>query len=208
MDFFSNTNIQLYLLAYLVGSIPFGLVLAKIFAKVDIREEGSGSIGGTNVLRVLKASNPDLAKKLAISTILLDALKGVFVLLIALIMGANESVLWTIAIMAILGHCFSIFLWFEGGKGVATGMGVMMFMLPIVTIGALVAWGLSAKFIKISSLSSIIGVVALIALSFVIYPTLEPIHTHAPVIIIGILILYKHIPNMVRLLQGKEGKVV
>ncbi len=208
MDFFSNTNIQLYLLAYLIGSIPFGMLIAKIFANVDIRDSGSGSIGATNVLRVLKDSNPNLAKKLAIATILLDAFKGVFVLIIALIMGVDEGILWTIAIMAVLGHCFSLFLWFEGGKGVATGMGVMMFMLPFVTIGALVAWGLSAKFIKISSLSSIIGVIALVVFSFVIHPTLEPIHTHAPVIIISILILYKHLPNIFRLIQGKEGQVV
>ena len=208
MDFFSNTNIQLYLLAYIVGSIPFGMVLAKLFAKVDIRASGSGSIGATNVLRVLKETNPKLAKKLAIATIILDALKGVFVLLFAMAIGIENEILWTLAVMAVLGHCFSAFLMFEGGKGVATGMGVMMFMLPFVTLGAIAVWALSAKFIKISSLSSLLALVGLIFFSFAIHPNIEPINTHAPVIIIAFLILYKHIPNIVRLLQGKEGRVV
>ena len=208
MDFFANTNIQLYLLAYIVGSIPFGMVLAKLFAKVDIRESGSGSIGATNVLRVLKESNPKLAKKLAIATIILDAFKGVLVLLIAMAMGAEIGVLWTIAVISVLGHCFSVFLWFEGGKGVATGMGVMMFMLPCVTLGAIAVWALSAKFIKISSLSSLLALVGLVFFSFAIHPNLEPIATHAPVIIIAFLIFYKHIPNITRLIQGKEGRVV
>ena len=208
MDFFSNTNIQLYLLAYIVGSIPFGMVLAKLFAKVDIRNSGSGSIGATNVLRVLKETNPKLAKKLAIATIILDALKGVFVLLFAMAIGIENEILWTLAVMAVLGHCFSAFLMFEGGKGVATGMGVMMFMLPFVTLGAIAVWALSAKFIKISSLSSLLALVGLIFFSFAIHPNIEPINTHAPVIIIAFLILYKHIPNIVRLLQGKEGRVV
>jgi len=208
MDFFSNTNIQLYLLAYIVGSIPFGMVLAKLFAKVDIRNSGSGSIGATNVLRVLKETNPKLAKKLAIATIILDALKGVFVLLFAMAIGIENEILWTLAVMAVLGHCFSAFLMFEGGKGVATGMGVMMFMLPFVTLGAIAVWALSAKFIKISSLSSLLALVGLIFFSFAIHPNIEPINTHAPVIIIAFLILYKHIPNIVRLVQGKEGRVV
>jgi len=110
LDFLSNTNIQFYLLAYLVGSIPFGLILAKLFAGVDIKKEGSGNIGATNVLRVLKEKNPKLAKKLSVATLLLDALKGVFVLLLGYAAGVPQETLWAIAVFAVIGHCFSIFL--------------------------------------------------------------------------------------------------
>ena len=133
MDFLFNTNVQFFILAYLVGGIPFGLLLAKKFAGVDIKASGSGSIGATNVLRVVKESNPHLAKKLGAATLVLDALKGVFVLSIAYFMGLSEATLWGIAVLAVVGHCFSPYLNFEGGKGIATGMGVMMFMLPTET---------------------------------------------------------------------------
>ena len=131
MDFLSNINVQFYILSYFVGGIPFGLILAKIFTGKDIRESGSGSIGATNVLRVLKETNPSLAKKLAIATILLDALKGIVILLIAKKLGLSLETQWAIAVFAVLGHCFSPFLKFEGGKGVATGAGVLSVMLPL-----------------------------------------------------------------------------
>jgi len=83
VELFFNINVQFYILAYLIGGIPFGLILAKKFTSIDVRESGSGSIGATNVLRVLKESNPSLAKKIAISTLILDALKGLFVLALA-----------------------------------------------------------------------------------------------------------------------------
>ena len=126
MDLLSNINIQFYIVAYLVGGIPFGLLLAKKFTSIDVRESGSGSIGATNVLRVLKESNPALAKKIAIATLLLDALKGVAILLIAMMMDLSQQTMWMIAILAVVGHCYSPYLKFEGGKGVATGMGVML----------------------------------------------------------------------------------
>jgi glycerol-3-phosphate acyltransferase PlsY len=131
MDFIFNTNVQFFIAAYLIGGIPFGLLLARQFAGVNIKESGSKSIGATNVLRVVKEKNPSLAKKLGIATLILDAFKGILVLIVAHFMGLSEGTLWGIAVLAVIGHCYSPYLNFEGGKGVATGMGVMMFMLPI-----------------------------------------------------------------------------
>ncbi len=120
-----DLNIALYLTAYLLAGVPFGFILAKLFAGVDVRKEGSGNIGATNVLRVLKDKAPHLAKKLTIATFALDATKGIIVMLIAKSLGADNNILWTLAVLSVLGHCFSPFLKFEGGKGVATGFGVL-----------------------------------------------------------------------------------
>ena len=204
MDFLFNTNVEFFIVAYLVGAIPFGLLLAKRFAGVDVKSAGSGSIGATNVLRVVKESNPALAKKLGAMTLALDALKGVLVLTVAYFYGVSEATMWGIAVLAVVGHCFSIYLAFEGGKGVATGMGVLMFMLPVETLIALVVWGIGAKVIKISSLSSLAGLSALVIASFVLKPELA----HAPIIIIAFIIFYKHTPNIVRLFNGEEKAVV
>jgi glycerol-3-phosphate acyltransferase PlsY len=204
MDFLFNTNIQFYIIAYLVGGIPFGLLLARQFAGVNVKESGSGSIGATNVLRVVKETNPALAKKLGIATLVLDALKGVLVLAVAYFLGLDSSVLWAIAVLAVLGHCFSPYLSFEGGKGVATGMGVMMFMLPIETLIALVVWAVMAKTVRISSLSSLTAVLALLVASFLIHPAMS----HAPVVFIVFILFYKHIPNIVRVFSGQEKRVI
>ncbi|WP_345994078.1 glycerol-3-phosphate 1-O-acyltransferase PlsY [Sulfurimonas sp. HSL-1716] len=204
MDFLFSLNGQLFLAAYLIGGIPFGLLLAKFFAGVDLKTSGSGSIGATNVLRVVKESNPALAKKLGAATLVLDALKGIAVLAAGHFLGASEATLWGIAFLAVIGHCFSPYLNFEGGKGVATGMGVMLFMLPYETIIALVVWFGFAKTLKISSASSLLGLTALMISSFYIHPNMA----HAPVILIGFILFYKHIPNIIRIFQGKEKRVI
>jgi len=208
VDFLFNINVQFYILSYLVGGIPFGLLLAKQFTGKDIRESGSGSIGATNVLRVLKETNPLLAKKLAITTVVLDALKGIFILLIAKLMGLSIETLWSIAVLAVIGHCYSPYLKFEGGKGVATGAGVLLMMLPIETFIAFITWVVAGKVFKVSSLSSLLALIALIGSSFIIHPELEGIKTHAPLFLIAFVIVYKHLPNIMRLFQGKETKVI
>ncbi|SFV50404.1 Acyl-phosphate:glycerol-3-phosphate O-acyltransferase PlsY [hydrothermal vent metagenome] len=204
MEMLFNTNIQFFLLAYLVGGIPFGLILAKKFAGVDVKSAGSQSIGATNVLRVVKEKDPKLAKKLGAATLLLDALKGLVVLVIGYFVGLSEATLWGIAVLAVLGHCFSPYLNFEGGKGIATGMGVLLFMLPVETLIALAVWFIMAKTVRISSLSSLTGVLALLISSFIIHPNMP----HAPVILITLILFYKHIPNIIRLLKGEEKRVI
>jgi len=203
MELLFNPNVQFYLVAYLLGGIPFGLLLAKFFAGVNIKESGSGSIGATNVLRVVKETDPSLAKKLGAATLALDALKGIAVVLAAKYVGFDESVQWMVAVLAVVGHCFSPYMWFEGGKGVATGMGVMAVMLPIPTAIALVVWAVAAKTIRISSLSSMLGLTALVVASFVMHPVMF----HAPVVFIAFILFYKHIPNFIRLFQGEEKQV-
>lgn len=203
MDFLFNTNIQFFIAAYLVGGIPFGLLLAKQFAGVNIKKSGSGSIGATNVLRVVKQTNPSLAKKLGIATLFLDAFKGLGLLSIAYFIGISEATLWGIAVLAVIGHCFSPYLNFEGGKGAATGMGVMLFMLPQETIIALIIWGVLAKTIKVSSISSLTAVLSLLISSFIIHPNMA----HAPVVFIVFILFYKHIPNIIRLFKGQEKSI-
>ncbi len=208
MDFLFNQNIIFYIFAYLVGGIPFGLILAKKFGEVDVTEVGSGSIGATNVLRALKEKDPVLAKRVAIATLLLDASKGLITLLIAKLLGASEATLWAMAILSVVGHCYSPYLKFEGGKGVATGMGVLIFMLPIETIIALIVWFISAKTVRISSISSLSALLALLIASFVIDPEIPVIKTHAPILILLFIIFYKHIPNIIRVIKGEEKRVV
>lgn len=204
MEMLFNTNIQFFILAYLVGGIPFGLLLAKKFAGVDVKSAGSKSIGATNVLRVVKEKDPKLAKKLGAATLILDALKGLIVLVIGHFAGLSEATLWGMAVLAVLGHCFSPYLNFEGGKGIATGMGVLLFMLPLETLIALAVWFVMAKTVRISSLSSLTGVLALLVASFIIHPDMP----HAPVILIVVILFYKHIPNIIRLLKGEEKRVI
>ncbi|AXX91325.1 acyl-phosphate--glycerol-3-phosphate O-acyltransferase [Malaciobacter molluscorum LMG 25693] len=207
MDFLTNSNVLFYIIAYLVGSIPFGLILAKLFANVNVKESGSGSIGATNVLRVVKQTNPKLAKKLGIATVLLDALKGTVVLIVAIMFNAPTETLWAIAVLSVLGHCYSVYLSLEGGKGVATGLGVFIVLIPIPTLIGAIVWGFCAKVLKVSSLSSLLGLTAVI-LSAILFNNGLEVGSNAPMYIIAFIIYYKHIPNIIRLIKGEEKKVI
>ncbi len=206
MEILTNPNILFYIIAYLVGGIPFGLILAKKYAGVNIKEHGSKSIGATNVLRVVKETNPKLAKKLGLTTVLLDAVKGTAVVLIAMALGMGIETLWAIAVLAVLGHCYSPFLSFEGGKGVATGLGVFVVLIPIPTLIGAVVWGFCAKVLKISSLASLLGLSGVVISAIILNNGLE-VGSNAPMYIIAFIIFYKHIPNFVRLVRGEEKQV-
>ncbi|MCI7411895.1 MAG: glycerol-3-phosphate 1-O-acyltransferase PlsY [Helicobacter bilis] len=209
----TNPNILLYICAYLIGSIPFGALLVKIFAKQNILEIGSKSTGATNVYRAFAAISPQKAKFFSLLTLLLDAFKGLFVVLIAKLMGLSFETQYAIAILAILGHCYSPFLGFNGGKGVATAIGSVLLLIPVEGVCGLIVWGIVGKVFKISSLSSLLGVLSGIVLTFVI-PNIfslpesininAQIDTHVPVVLIGIIIINTHWENIKRLVLKQE----
>ena len=213
----SNINVIFYIIAFLFGGIPFGWLLVKIFYKRDIRQVGSGSIGATNVYRAIKEIDERRAKTFSILTIILDATKGLIVVAFAKMLGLGFSAQWLIALLAILGHCYSPYLGFKGGKGVATAIGSVLLLIPVEGICGLIVWGIVGKVFKISSISSLVGVLSGIILTFII-PYIVPlpdsisivaqIGTHTPVVLIGLFILYTHIPNIKRLFSGKESKVL
>jgi glycerol-3-phosphate acyltransferase PlsY len=200
-------NLLWYLAAYLIGGIPFGYLIAKYFAGINIKEHGSGNIGATNVLRVLKEIDPTKAKKLAAITLFLDAFKGAFVVLLAKFFGVCDATLWAIGVIAVIGHCFSPYLKFEGGKGVATTAGVLLVLVPKAVLVGLVVWFIMAKTVRISSLSSLTGILVGMASSYILYPDLY-IKSHSPLWIIAFVVIYKHKENIYRLLTGQEKRVV
>ncbi|RAX56832.1 acyl-phosphate--glycerol-3-phosphate O-acyltransferase [Helicobacter monodelphidis] len=209
MEILSNINIQFYLITYLIAGIPFGMLIVKIIYGINLREAGSGSIGVTNVLRVVKEIDAKKAKILALTTFIFDATKGAVIILIAkYFFDISAETQWAIAVLSVIGHCFSPYLGFEGGKGIATGVGVMFVMLPLEAVIGLVAWFIVGKVFRVSSLASMAGLFGFLISNYFLHPVLPIIQTHAPIIIIAFIILYKHIPNIKRLIQGKEEKVI
>lgn len=219
IDFFttalSNINVIFYLLAYLIGAIPFGYIIVRWGYKIDLLNIGSGSIGATNVYRALKDITPR-AKYLSILTILLDSTKGLLVVLVAKLAGLSFETQWAIAILAVLGHCFSPYLGFNGGKGVATTIGSVILLVPFEGSLGLLAWFIVGKVFKVSSLSSLIGVSVGILTTFITpyiglpdsISIMAQVGTHTPLVILLILIIYTHIPNIMRLIRREEGKIL
>ena len=188
-------NILAALLGYLIGSIPFGLLLTKAAGLGDVRQQGSGNIGATNVLRTGN-------KKVAAATLLLDLAKGfVPVALAGAIWG--EVAMAFAAGAAVIGHCYPVWLGFKGGKGVATNAGVCFGLAwPIGLVYAAVWLGVLAGF-RISSLAGLCAVVAAAAAAPLFgYPQFFPV-----LAAIAVLVIYLHRANIARLLKGEEPKV-
>lgn len=219
IDFFtialSNINVIFYLLAYLIGAIPFGYIIVRWGYKIDLLNIGSGSIGATNVYRALKDITPR-AKNLSILTILLDSTKGLLVVLVAKMVGLSFETQWAVAILSVLGHCFSPYLGFNGGKGVATTIGSVILLVPFEGSLGLLAWFIVGKVFKVSSLSSLIGVSVGILTTFITpyiglpegISIMAQVGTHTPLVLLLILIIYTHIPNIMRLIRREEGKIL
>lgn len=209
----TNINTIFYLLAYFIGAIPFGFLILKWGFGINLLQVGSGSIGATNVFRALKEITPR-AKMLSILTIILDSSKGLIIVLAAKIAGLSFEAQWAIVVLCVLGHCYSPYLNFRGGKGVATSIGATLLLIPIESLLGLLVWFIVGKVFKVSSISSLIGVSCGILLTFIIPPINEnisivsQINTHAPLILLLILIIYTHIPNIIRLIKKQEGKIL
>src|ERR1700693_3933894 len=190
----------LLLVSYLLGSIPFGLLLAKLFGGADVRRAGSGNIGATNVARV--------AGPLAgILTLAFDTGKGAAAVWLAGRV-TNESATWMMiaAFAVLLGHCFPAWLKFKGGKGVATALGVFLALCPLAAVSALLLFLLCVAYWRYISLGS---VAAAAAMPLLIYFLWAP--RHAPPIIVNVgtlaialLVIYKHDGNLQRLVEGTE----
>jgi glycerol-3-phosphate acyltransferase PlsY len=188
--------------AYLLGSIPFGLLVAKLLGSTDVRKEGSGNIGAANVARVAGPLP-------GILTLILDAAKGAAAVRLAENL-SNDSAMWMMiaGIAALVGHCFPIWLNFKGGKGVATAAGVFLVLCPLAFLGSVLLFILVVWFWRYVSLGSI---AAAAAMPLLIHFLWAPRHAPPPVITFGalavaLLIVYKHDGNMQRLVEGTEPK--
>ncbi|MBN9615680.1 MAG: glycerol-3-phosphate acyltransferase [Acidobacteriales bacterium 59-55] len=186
-------------LAYLLGSIPFGYVLVKIFRKQDIRATGSGNIGATNVAR-------SGAKGLAIATLLLDLGKAFAAVRIAQhIAPASYDLAVAAAVAAILGHCFPVWLGFHGGKGVASALGVFLALTPASALATLAVFVVVFALSRYVSLASIIAAASFPLFAFHFVPYRTPI-VIAGFLFIPLLIIVKHHQNIRRLLAGTENR--
>ena len=179
---------------YLLGSIPFGLLLTRLAGYGDIRRIGSGSIGATNVLRTG-------SKGAAALTLLLDLAKGLAAVVIGQEWGENAALV--AAGCVIVGHMFPIWLGFRGGKGVAAALGVLIALAWPVALGAALVWLVTALLLRYSSLAALVAAVAAAALApFVIDPP-----TAAVIAGIALLIILRHHANIRRLIAGTESRI-
>ena len=179
---------------YLIGSVPFGLLLTKAAGLGDIRKVGSGNIGATNVLRTGR-------KGLAAATLILDGLKGaVAVLLARYFLGDQDLVVGT---AAVLGHLFPVWLGFRGGKGVATGLGVLLAAAWPVGLACCALWLVAAKLLKMSSAAALTAFAAAPLFALVLSSA-----DHALMaLLIAILVFWRHEANIRRLLAGTEPRI-
>lgn len=191
---FTSTSYAFFAFAYLLGSIPFGLVLTHFSGMGDVRNIGSGNIGATNVLRTGN-------KKLAFFTLLLDIFKGVVPVLITKFYMSIE-VAAIAGICAVLGHLFPIWLKFKGGKGVATTLGVLLAINLPVGVIACATWLLVFLSFHYSSLSSL----SAMATSALIAYYLTPMFVFYAVLALAVLVTIRHHENIIRLIKGEESK--
>lgn len=187
----------LLLAGYLVGAIPFGLLVAKWWAGIDVREHGSGNIGATNVYRVV-------GRPAGLLVLVLDVGKGLWPPLAARALGWDAA--WQIGagLAAFFGHSLSPFLGFKGGKGVATALGVLLGIAWPVALTAWALWGVVVLLSGYVSLASILAAIALTPLTLYFYPGDRA--RLAFVIIVGLVGLHKHRANIRRLLDGTENR--
>ena len=190
-------EVGLAIAAYLLGAIPFGLLIARGGAGVDLRRVGSGNIGATNVLRAG-------GKRAAALTLALDLAKGALAVALARALGASALGLALVAVAAVLGHVFPVFLGFRGGKGVATTLGVVLAAMPAVGLLLLGIWLGVAVGSRYSSLAALTAVAALPLLAWLVDGRPPLIVASAA---LALLVVARHRENILRLWRGTEGKI-
>lgn len=184
-----------FLVAYLVGSIPFGVLLTRFSGAGDLRKIGSGNIGATNVLRTGR-------KGLALATLLLDLAKGALPAWLALrYFGPDMAVVSGLG--AVVGHCFPIWLRFAGGKGVATAAGVLLALTPPVCLLALAVFAAVVGLTRYVSLGSILAAIAAVPLAL-LFGNVQAAEMY---VLLALIIVAKHHANIRRLLAGNENKL-
>jgi glycerol-3-phosphate acyltransferase PlsY len=190
------TNTLLWIAgAYLLGSIPTGLLLGKLYG-IDVRKEGSGNIGATNLYRTA-------GRKVGIITLLGDCLKGMVPVLLAWKLGYAEPMQAWIGLAAFCGHVFSIFLLFKGGKGVATALGVYLALDPLALLGALAVFVILVAIWRYISLGSI---VAAAVMPFFIYLRPHSTELLLATALISAIVIIKHHANISRIVAGTESR--
>jgi acyl phosphate:glycerol-3-phosphate acyltransferase len=180
---------------YLLGSFPTGLIVARIHG-IDITAKGSGNVGATNVSRVI-------GKRAGVLTLVGDALKGIIALLLASVISNAEWFVALAGFIVVCGHCFSIPPWLKGGKGVATGLGVLSFLYPLGALLAVVTFGVVFVLTRIVSLSSIVS--ALIV-PLAVFATNQGESLGWALAGISFVIVIRHHQNIVRLIEGREPR--
>ena len=186
-------------LAYLIGSVPFAYIIVKIVSGKDIRQYGSGNVGATNAYRVV-------GLPLAVVTFILDFMKG-FAVVTWLAPALKEGSLALIAgaFFVLLGHMFTCFLRFKGGKGAATGLGVVTALSPLGALAAVILWVIIVKMSRMVSLATMIAALSASLLSFILYRENRDINIFLAVMVL--LVILRHWKNIVRICHGTENKV-
>jgi len=183
--------------AFLAGSIPFGLVLVKLAGKGDVRAHGSGNIGATNVMRAG-------GKALGIATLLLDALKGFLPVFLARTFGFAPEFLAFVALAAVLGHVFTPWLRFQGGKGVATAIGVLFGLVPVMALATLGVWLAVAYLTRYSSLAAIVAALFVPLGQLLVYGASPAV---LAISVMSLLLVWRHEANIRKLFAGTESKI-
>jgi glycerol-3-phosphate acyltransferase PlsY len=189
--------------AYLLGSIPFGMLIVKAAGGRDIREMGSGNIGAANVTRNAGAGA-------GVLTLILDAAKGYFAVWLAgHVTGGSMRWIMAAAVAAVVGHVFPVWLGFQGGKGVATSIGVFLPICREAVLLAIVLWIIVVAFWRYSSLGSIVAAAAMPVLIYALYAPAHapPTYVMVSTVAISLLVVVKHYANFERLMAGSEPKL-
>ncbi|HHT46006.1 MAG TPA: glycerol-3-phosphate 1-O-acyltransferase PlsY [Firmicutes bacterium] len=189
--------ILLIIFSYLLGSISFGYLIAKMLKGVDIRKIGSGNTGATNISRLM-------GFKYAILVLILDALKGLLAILISSYLGFETWVVLLCGLAVIIGHNWPAFFAFRGGRGAATTLGVFLGLAPVPT---LVVFGLFIVIILTSRYVSLGTIVAAVLIPFTMFLLNYPLNYFVFGLSVCIILLWRHYPNIIRLLQGRESKL-